>query len=270
MRYAILETTADGTWTDPGPYLRWLAEHGDALPPGARAFARHPEHYDFSHQWCPRGATFDRLAMRHTDAGVTATLVLAGAGRAAPQFVLRYEGVVRVEVDGDHGGLPRSDLLVDELLPHDDGVSHELAFIAGTVTVVARDLTAGWSGTAGPGSPRDPLGAGDPSNPATLARLVRTRLRMYFLDERFPTVAAGVGWGSRFWRDDEAYRHFRDWAGVRLIGGRSSTSWEALVGRQVAPGRAHDAWTDDDHAAAVALTFDLLEEYFAEQGYVAG
>ena len=47
---------------------------------------------------------------------------------------------------------------VDEMLPHADGVSHELEFTDRTITVVARDLTAGWRGTAGPESPRDPGG----------------------------------------------------------------------------------------------------------------
>lgn len=65
-------------------------------------------------------------------------------------------GVSHVESNGDHGGRPHSGLLVDELLPHSDGVSHELEFTGGTITVVAHDLTAGWRGKAGPESPRDP------------------------------------------------------------------------------------------------------------------
>lgn len=152
MRYATVEFSDNGTMTDPRPYLEWLDAHADELPPGARAFALDPEHYNFTHQWCPRSASFDQLATRFTDDGIVGTLVLAGYGGAPPEFVLRYDGVSHLQLDGDQVG----GLLVDELLPHAAGVSHELVFFGGTITVVARDLTAGWRGEAGPQSPRDP------------------------------------------------------------------------------------------------------------------
>lgn len=158
MRYATVESSDGGTMTDIRPYLEWLGQHADELPPGARAFALHPEHYDFSHQWCPRSASFDRMSTRHTDDGVEVTLVLAAWGGAPPEFVVRYRDVSHVGLDGDQGDGRRSNLMADELLPHADGVSHELEFTNRTITVVARDLTAGWRGKAGPGSPRDPGG----------------------------------------------------------------------------------------------------------------
>jgi hypothetical protein len=136
VRYATVQFSDDGTMTDVLPYLEWLGAHADELPPGARAFALDPEHYDFSHEWCPRSASFDRMSTRFTDDGVVVTLVLAAWGGARPEFVLRYDGVSHVELDGDHGGFPRSGLLVDELLPHADGVSHELVLRSGTITVV--------------------------------------------------------------------------------------------------------------------------------------
>ncbi|MFI9485833.1 hypothetical protein ACIG47_05535 [Promicromonospora sp. NPDC052451] len=52
--------------------------------------------------------------------------------------------------DVDRDRRARSGLLVDELLPHPDGVRHELAFTGGTITVVAHDLTAGRQGKTGP------------------------------------------------------------------------------------------------------------------------
>ncbi len=165
MRYVTVQSSNGGTMTDIRPYLEWLGAHADELPPGARAFALDPEHYDFSHTWCPRSASFDTMSVQFTDDGVEVILVLAAWGGAPPEFVLRYRGVSHVESDGDHGGYPRSGLLVDELLPHPDGVIHELEFTGGTITVVARDLTAGWRGEAGPESPRDPRDEVRPSGP---------------------------------------------------------------------------------------------------------
>lgn len=159
VRYVTVRSSDGGTMTDVRPYLAWLGDHADELPPGARAFALDPEHYDFSHPWSPRSASFDRISTRFTDDGVEVTLVLAAWGGAPPEFVVRYRGVTHAESEGDHGSRPRSGLLVDELLPHTNGVRHELVFTGGTITVVAHDLTAGWRGKAGPESPRDPADA---------------------------------------------------------------------------------------------------------------
>lgn len=38
---------------------------------------------------------------------------------------------------------------------------------------------------------------------------------------------------------------------------------------EVSPGVDRRDWADEHHAAAVGVTFDLLEGYFAEQSYVA-
>lgn len=174
VRYVKVESTGGGSLTDPQDYLKWLAQHAEELPHGARAFATQPEHYDFSHQWCPRSASVDRMSTRFTDDGIVVTLVLAAYGGAPPEFVLRYEGVTSVESDGDHGGRPRSNLLVDESLPDGEGgVRHDLAFTGGTITVVARDLTAGWSGPGAPEDPRDKPDWWLFDNPATLVHHLR-------------------------------------------------------------------------------------------------
>ncbi|WP_275290806.1 hypothetical protein [Amycolatopsis sp. La24] len=34
---------------------------------------------------------------------------------------------------------------LDEILPHEHGCSHEIGFLAGSLTVVSRDLTAAWT-----------------------------------------------------------------------------------------------------------------------------
>lgn len=64
VRYVTVQSSDGGTTTDVRPYLEWLGEHAHELPPGARAFAFDPEHYDFSHTWSPRSASFDQMSMR--------------------------------------------------------------------------------------------------------------------------------------------------------------------------------------------------------------
>ena len=269
MRYVTVEWEHGGTTTDPRAYLAWLADHADELPPGARAFALDPAHYDFSDQWSPRSASFDRMSTRLVAGRSDVTLVLAAFGGAPPEFVLRYQGVTHLEVDLESGDGPRPGLLVDEILPHEVGVSHELEFTSGTVTIVAVDLTAGWSGAGVPDRPRDPVDSWDTDNPATHTHLMRTRPGMYFMDDRFGTVSATVRWSQFLWADREAHGRFQDWAGARLIGGPGPVIWEGLVLRTVAPGVERTNLTDEHHRAAVELTFDLLDEYFAEQGFVA-
>ncbi|WP_302850912.1 hypothetical protein [Streptomyces lunaelactis] len=41
----------------------------------------------------------------------------------------------------------------DEVLPHQDGCSHEIAFRKGTLTVICRDLVATWTAADCPGKP---------------------------------------------------------------------------------------------------------------------
>ncbi len=268
MRYVTVESSDGGTMTDIRPYLEWLTEHADELPPGARAFALHPEHYDFSHEWCPRSASFDRMSTRSTDDGVEVTLVLAAWGGAPPEFVVRYHGVSHVELDGDQDGM-RSNLMADELLPHADGVSHELEFTDRTITVVARDLTAGWRGKAGPESPRDP-GDGD-VNLAMLVWHLQYRRGMFVMDDSFATLAAFIGGFD--WAREQLLRDFSGWLHDRPGVRGPNIVWERhVVELVVPPERQHVRQRDltaEEDAAACTLALDLLGTYLAEHGDVA-
>ncbi|WP_169736329.1 hypothetical protein [Promicromonospora kroppenstedtii] len=271
VRYATVESSDGGTMTDVRPYLAWLEQHADELPPGARTFALHPEHYDFSHQWCPRSASFDRMSTRHTDDGVEVVLVLAAWGEAPPEFVVRYHGVSHIELDGDQDDDMRSNLMADELLPHADGVSHELEFTNRTITVVARDLTAGWRGKAGPESPRDP---GDDAGEVSLATLVwhlQHRPRMFVMDDSFATLAAFVGGFD--WARERLLRGFSRWLHDRLRTCGPNIVWERHIVEAVVPPERQDVrqrdLTAEEDTAACALALDLLSTYLAERGDVA-
>lgn len=269
VRYVTVESSDGGTTTDIRRYLGWLREHADELPPGAQAFALHPEHYDFSHEWCPRSASFDRMSTRSTDDGVEVTLVLAAWGGAPPEFIVRYHGVSHVELDDDQGDGMRSNLMVDELLPHADGVSHELEFADRTITVVARDLSAGWRGKAGPESPRDSHDG--EVHLATLVWHLQHRRRMFVSDESFATLAAFIGgfdWGRK-----RLLRGFSPWLQDRLGVCGANIVWEHHVVRAVVPPERRDVrppeLTAEEDAAACALALDLLGTYLAERGDVA-
>lgn len=270
MRYVIAEPSVDGGfWVDPRPYLDWLERHAEELPPGARAFAVHPEHYDFSHEWCPRGVTLARMSTRETDGVTSATVVLAGYLDSPAEFVMRYHDVSGLAVTRNADG-SRRDLLVDEVIPHEGGVSHELVFADRTITVVAKDLSAGWSGKAGPESPRDP-GPVDSSNPATLVRHLRLGRRMFVLDGTFATLAAfidGHAWGVGL-----DIRPFSRWLTERLRASDRNVTWQYHIVRHVfgpdRPTASIRDLTGPGDEAACSLALDLLTEYLAEQGYVA-
>lgn len=273
MRYVTVEPTGVGYSIDTRPWLAWLDEHVDELPPGAQAVARDPEHRNIWHQWSPRLAKFESLTSRHTEDGAAVTLVLSAFGQAAdrPRYVVRYEGVTRIEVEGNLGEREPASLLAYEVVAHPDGVEHGLDLIGGTITVVARDLTAGWFPRGSDEGLKDDLDRLDRGNPATQARLMRLRPRMYVGDDRFITMATAVRYRSDL-RLNEGEHPFQDWVSHRLLGGGkypSTVAWEEIVMDHVAPDVAREDWTPEHDAAATTLMFDLLEEYLADQGHVA-
>lgn len=272
MRYVTVESTEDGFSIDTRPWLAWLDAHVDELPPGAQAVARDPEHRDIWHAWSPRLTKFESLTSRHTDDGAAATLVMSAFGQAVdrPRYVVRYEGVSRIEVDGNLGERGPASLLAYEVVAHPDGVEHGLDLIGGTITVVARDLTAGWFPRGSDEGLKDDRARIDMENPATLVRLMRLYPRMCVLDDRFITMATVVRHRSDL-RLNEGEHPFQDWVSHRLLGGTypPAVVWEQIVMRHVAPGVAREEWTPEHDAAATTLMFDLLEEYLADQGYVA-
>jgi hypothetical protein len=117
MRYDLNATMAGRPGgIDPGPYLAVLAVLAPRLPAGARAFAADPEHYDFTSGHCVKDLTISRVQFWTSDRQV----------------------------------------ILDEILPHDHGCSHEIACWSGSLTVVCRDLTATWIPALCPEKPAEP------------------------------------------------------------------------------------------------------------------
>ncbi|MEU2791185.1 hypothetical protein [Streptomyces sp. NPDC007100] len=55
------------------------------------------------------------------------------------------EDAENTEGTEDDGWADLGTVILDEILPHQNGCSHEIAFWNGSLTVVCRDLTATWT-----------------------------------------------------------------------------------------------------------------------------
>ncbi|MFH0517386.1 hypothetical protein ACHBTE_09420 [Streptomyces sp. M41] len=138
---------------DPTAYLARLTTLAGQLPAGARAFATDPGHYDFSGKRCVKdlrphevrriGDDRIELHLRHN------------CWKHDEDLVVRYAGVSRFQVAGVDavGGAGAVDVcdvqacgevILDEVLAHPQGCSHEIACRQGTLLVVGRDLVAEW------------------------------------------------------------------------------------------------------------------------------
>ncbi|WP_327718061.1 hypothetical protein OG381_23645 [Streptomyces sp. NBC_00490] len=149
MKYAVVEQRGQGTyWHDPSPYVAKLSEILPKLPPGARSFASHPEHYDFSAPRCVKDLRPQELPSAADDLGHY-ELRFAWSGCESDVLTIRYKGVSSVHITSDDGGpVELSDynsVRLDEVLPHEAGCSHELRLTTGTVRVECADLTASWA-----------------------------------------------------------------------------------------------------------------------------
>ncbi|WP_405659897.1 hypothetical protein [Streptomyces sp. NBC_00079] len=146
MRYVDLDGR-DGDVTgiiDPRLYLARLPVLAPQLPPGARAFATDSGHYDFHGKRCvkdlrPQGVRRmgdDEIEIRFGH----------NCFKHDQDLLVRYEGVSRFQVDVldvcDVSG--PGDVILDEVLPHEDGCTHEIACRPGTLLVACRDLAVEW------------------------------------------------------------------------------------------------------------------------------
>ncbi|MBE8471449.1 hypothetical protein [Streptomyces justiciae] len=146
MKYVDLDGR-DGDVTgiiDPRAYLGRLPELAESLPPGARAFATDPGHYDFSGKRCVKD--LKPLQVRRTGDGEIEIRFGHNCWKHDEDLLVRYMGVSRFQVDVldvcDVAAL--GDVILDEVLPYEGGCTHEVACRPGTLVVACRDLVAEW------------------------------------------------------------------------------------------------------------------------------
>lgn len=139
MEHVIVRFDEGGTYSDPEPYLELLPTLAPQLPPGARAFATDPEHYDFFGKRCVKDL---KPAELRADGDQLVLELRHNCWKHDADLVLRYTGVAEHSVDPS-GELPR-EVFLDELLPHERGVRHEIVCLTGDIVVIAADVTAEW------------------------------------------------------------------------------------------------------------------------------
>ncbi|MCM2388700.1 hypothetical protein [Streptomyces albipurpureus] len=132
---------------DPVPYLEQLPALASALPVGARAFATASGHYDFSGKRCVKDLTLQRIRGVGGADGELEITFRHNCWKHDEDLVIHYTGVSSLVTDppGVDHTLDIGSLVLDEVLPHEIGCSHEIAFWEGTITVVCRDLVATWT-----------------------------------------------------------------------------------------------------------------------------
>jgi hypothetical protein len=160
-----------GFHLDPREYLRALPGILPDLPAGATEFASDPDHYDFSSSRCVKDLTLHRVDLFDDRGSVSIELSLApNEWKHEGGLLIRYSDVrsFRVNTYGAESAElteaigfaevadasafaqrtdepPRlGDLQLDEVLPHPQGVSHEITFTEGSLLVVGADLVARW------------------------------------------------------------------------------------------------------------------------------
>ncbi|MFJ8013812.1 hypothetical protein [Streptomyces sp. NPDC096339] len=131
----------------PARYLERLPSLADALPVGARGFATASEHYDFSSKRCVKDLEVQCIRNVGADDQQMEIQFRHNCWKHDEDLVIRYAGVSGFDAggveDNDWAGL--GTVILDEILPHQNGCSHEIAFWNGSLTIVCRDLVASWT-----------------------------------------------------------------------------------------------------------------------------
>ncbi|MEV5646916.1 hypothetical protein AB0L57_01585 [Nocardia sp. NPDC052254] len=160
MKYVNLSATVgqiEGV-ISPRAYLDRLPELCAALPEGAAAYAAEPGHYDFGSARCVKDLTLNQIGCGEDSDGAWMQLELRhNCWKHDEDLTIRYTGVVgfTLQTASDMPSATRlGEVILDEVLPHPDGCTHEIACHTGTITVVSQDLAAAWVEADCPDKPR--------------------------------------------------------------------------------------------------------------------
>lgn len=155
MKYVRLSDPDFEMLIDPQPYLAALPALQSDLPTGARAFATDPDHYNFYSDRCVKDLKLYEVDYADDGTAIKIEFRLRfNALNAVDELLITYAGLRSLTwetVDDNPIGPTRlGDLILDEILPHEQGVSHEWVFRGGSISVTAADLTARWISPPGP------------------------------------------------------------------------------------------------------------------------
>lgn len=148
MKVVRVERTTDGYLIDAAAYLEHLSTLAPSLPAGARAFASDAQHYNFNSQRFIKNLKPQHLISGETDGVSWLELQLRhNCWRHEEDLTIRYCRVHSMTLDPPEDEADVSalrEVLLDEVLPHDYGCSHEIACLGRSLRVVCEDLTATW------------------------------------------------------------------------------------------------------------------------------
>lgn len=146
MRFVNIEAIDGGNSINPLAYLDRLADLAPRLPSGARAFATDPDHYDFYGERCVKDLKIETMRFGADDDGSTFEIHFRhNCWKHEEDLRITYRGLVNLSLVPDPDEKwGRQIVVLDEILPHRDGCSHEIACHAGTLTIVCGDLDAVW------------------------------------------------------------------------------------------------------------------------------
>ncbi|MFI1443717.1 hypothetical protein [Streptomyces fructofermentans] len=130
---------------DPSRYLEHLPSIAGDLPLGARSFATDTDHYEFHSRRCVKDLTL--RAVRGAGGEEMEIEFQHNCWKHDRDLLIRYAGVSSFVIDpaDEDGETDLGTVILDEILPHRDGCSHEIACWEGTLTIVCSDLHATWT-----------------------------------------------------------------------------------------------------------------------------
>lgn len=148
MLYVRVERTEVGFSMDPTAYVEQLPRLARSLPAGARSFATDPQHYDFHSQRFVKNLKPQRLVSGNSEGVNWLELQLQhNCWRHEEDLIIRYHDIRTVTFNPPRDDLDVSDLhevLLDEILPHDHGCTHEISCLGGSLVISCADLVASW------------------------------------------------------------------------------------------------------------------------------
>jgi|GEM_PF-1243200 len=142
MDYVVVRAEGHGYFLDPTRYLAALKTLAPQLPPGARAHAEDPEHYNFYGLRCVKDLEFGSFLL--TGGGRNRLRLLPNIFKHDEGLDMDYEEVRQIAVEPSSADGLLGSVLLNELRPDGDGVCHEVRLTGGTIRIVARDVTAHW------------------------------------------------------------------------------------------------------------------------------
>jgi len=171
MRYVKVEPVKEphpGYALDADAYLAVLPEIEADLPEGARRFALDEEHYNFFGPRCVKDLKLSRVTVSDSSDQISVAVEFApNQFKHDEGLLIRYSNVNELTIEVTAS--PRKahvwpdsrrlgDLQLDEILPHEKGLSHEIRLTGGVIQIVASDLRAEWRSDAG--DPAENVGTG--------------------------------------------------------------------------------------------------------------